>query len=409
MRARRRTVVIKKGAVAGHVSRKVAMVAAGMSRFGNRPDQTPKALFDEAWQEMAQRAGLPGRPWSGRVDEAWVGTVGFGGHQPGNAAGMFLQGTPSQGAPAHRVENACASSGFALRNAFLAIRSGAVDVALVSGVESMTPFAKPHRGYWLGVSGDTEVERASGLTFPGVYAMMARAHMDAHGTTREHLAAVAVKNHRNGARNPHAQFQKEVPPEKALAAPMVANPLGLFDCCSTTDGAACILLISEERVPEFEAEPVWLVGSGAASDTLALHDRGELHGMQATRKAAESALGMAARSVRDISFAEVHDCFTIAEVMAIEDLGIVRRGEGGPATAAGRTDFGGDLAVVNPSGGLKAKGHPLGATGAGQAVEVFEQFNGLAGKRAVASARMALTHNVGGSGASCAVHVWEAA
>ncbi len=384
------------------------MVAAGMSRFGNRPELTPKALFDEAWREMAGRVGKGGKAWSGKVDEAWIGTVGFGGHQPGNSSAFFLQGTPSLGAPSHRVENACASSGFAIRDAFLAIRSGAVDVALAAGVESMNPFTKGHRGYWLGVSGDTEVERAAGLTFPGVYAMMARAHMLKFGTTREQLVAVAVKNHANGAHNPHAQFQKAVTAEKALAAALVADPLGLFDCCSTTDGAAVILLVAEERVPEFTDDPIWLTGSGAATDTLALHDRSELTGMPATRAAAKAAFAMAGRGAGDLDFAEVHDCFTIAEIMAIEDLALVAKGQGGPASVSGRTALNGDLCAVNPSGGLKAKGHPLGATGAGQAVEVFEQFHGLAGGRQVKDARIALTHNVGGSGATCAVHIWEA-
>lgn len=379
------------------------MVAAGMSRFGNRPEMTPKALFDEAWREMATRAPH----WDGKAHEAWIGTVGFGGHQPGNSAAWFLQGTPSQGAAAHRVENACASSGFAIRDALLAIRSGDVDVAVAAGVESMTPFTKSHRGYWLGVSGDTEVERASGLTFPGVYALMARAHMEKYGTTREQLAAVAVKNHAFGTHNPHAQFQKATTLEKASSAPMVADPLGLFDCCSTTDGAAAVLLVADERVPEFNQNPVWLSGSGAATDTLALHDRRDLTSIPAATRAAEAALSQAARSVRDLDFAELHDCFTIAELLALEAIGLVKAGESGPATAAGRTGPNGDLATVNPSGGLKAKGHPLGATGAGQAAEVFEQFHGLAGGRQVADARIALTHNVGGSGATCAVHVWE--
>jgi acetyl-CoA C-acetyltransferase len=373
-----------------------------MSRFGARPE-TPKALFDEAWREM--RGHVP--KWDGRADEAWIGTVGFGGHQPGNSAALFLQGTPSLGAPSHRVENACASSGFALRDAFLALRSGAVDVALAAGVESMTPYTKAHRGYWLGVSGDTEVERASGLTFPGVYALMARAHMERFGTTKQQLAHVAVKNHANGAHNPHAQFQKRTTLEKALAAPAVADPLGLFDCCSTTDGAAALLLVAEERVPEFTDQPIWLTGSGAASDTLALHDRAELTGMKATRQAAAQALGMAGRSIRDLGAAEVHDCFTIAEVMATEDLGIAPTGQGGGFAESGKSSRGGEF-PINPSGGLKAKGHPLGATGAGQGVEVFEQLRGLAGGRQVEGVRRMLTHNVGGSGATCAVHVWEA-
>ncbi|MHB8633885.1 MAG: thiolase C-terminal domain-containing protein [Thermoplasmatota archaeon] len=380
----------------------MALVAAGMSRFGQRAEMTPRMLFAEAWREMAARA--PG--WDQRVDEAWIGTLGFGGAQLGNSAAWFLEGTSSQGAPAHRVENACASSGFALRNAFLAVSGGSVDVALVGGVESMTPYSRAHRGFWLGVSGDTETERAAGLTFPGVYALLARLHMQRFGTTREHLAAVAVKNHAFGAGNPHAQFQKAITAEKALSASMVAEPLGLYDCCSTTDGAATLLLVSEERAADFTAKPIWLTGSGAATDTLALHDRDDPTEMVATVHAGRRALSQAGVSVQDLDFAEVHDCFTIAEIVAIEALGMVPRGEGGPATLAGRTRDG-DLPTVNPSGGLKAKGHPLGATGAGQAVEVYEQFHGLAGTRQVPAARLALTHNVGGSGATAAVHVWK--
>ncbi len=376
-----------------------------MSDFGNRPADSPADLFREAWGRMAASIDQPG--WHGELDEAWIGTVGFGGHQPGNSAALFLQAVGAQGPPAHRVENACASSGFAIRDAALAIRSGAADVALAAGVESMNAFSPAHRGYWLGVSGDTEVERMSGLTFPGVYALLARLHMDAFGTTREQLAAVAVKNHRNGAGNPHAQFQKEITLEKALGAAMVADPLGLFDCCGTTDGAATLLLVSEDRVGEFTDQPVWLTGSGAATDTLALHDRADLTSLGATRRAAQAALQEAGHSVARVDLAEVHDCFTIAEILATEDLGLVPKGLGGPAAAAGDTDHGGHV-VVNPSGGLKAKGHPLGATGAGQAVEVFEQLRGQAGRRQVEGARVALTHNVGGSGATCAVHLWEA-
>lgn len=390
---------LKAPRLAGFV--RVALVGAGMSRFGNR-SESPKQLFDEAWKEMADRVPR----WDGRVDEAWIGTVGFGGHQPGNAAALYLQETPSAGAPAHRVENACASSGFALRNAVHAIASGAVQVALVAGVESMNPYSKAHRGYWLGVSGDTEVERAAGLTFPGVYAMMARTHMDAHGTTAQHLAHVAVKNHAHGAANPHAQFQKEITLEKALQSARIADPLGLFDCCSTTDGAAVLLLASETAANQLTDKPIWITGSGAATDTLALHDRAHWDRMEATQRAGQAALAQAGLQPSDIQFAEVHDCFTIAEIMAIEDLGFFPKGQGGPATAAGKTRHGGHI-VINPSGGLKAKGHPLGATGAGQGVEVFEQFHGLAGKRTVAGAGRALTHNVGGSGATCAVHVFE--
>jgi acetyl-CoA acetyltransferase len=383
--------------------RRVALVGAGMSDFGNRPGMTPARLFAEAHERML--ASIDGA-WDGCVDEAWIGSVGFGGHQPGNSAALYLAQTATRGAPAHRVENACASSGFALRNAVHAVRSGDVSVALVGGVESMTPFSRAHRGYWLGVSGDTEVERMAGLTFPGVYAMMARAHMESHGTTPEHLARVAVKNHRNGARNPHAQFQKEISLDKALAAARVADPLGLFDCCSVTDGAACALVVCEDVAARFTDRPVWIEGSGGATDTLALHDRVSLTAMPATVQAAKQAYAQSGLRPADVDMAEVHDCFTIAEIMATEDLGFFPKGKGGPAAADGRTDHGGDI-VVNPSGGLKAKGHPLGATGAGQLVEVFAQLRGEAGARQVKHAQTALAHNVGGSGATCTVHVFR--
>jgi acetyl-CoA acetyltransferase len=230
--------------------------------------------------------------------------------------------------------------------------------------------------------------------------MMAARHMHEFGTTREDLARVAVKNHANGAKNPKAQFQKAISLEKALASPMVAAPLSMFDCCSTTDGAAAVLLAGERAARRYTDTPVWVEGSGAATDFLAVHDRPTMTTLEATRRAAGRAYEEARIVPGQVDVAEVHDCFTIAEVLAIEDLGFASKGKGGregPATKV----------KVNTSGGLKAKGHPLGATGAGQAVEVFEQLTGHAGARQAQGAEVALTHNVGGSGATCAVHVWR--
>lgn len=383
--------------------RRVAMVGAGMSAFGTRPE-SPKRLFTEAVDAAfaSVEKGMAARD----VQEAWVGSTAFGGWQLGNTAAYLVEQAGLPGIAARRVENACASSGFALRDAVNAIRAGACDVALVGGFEKMNDVSGLHKRYWLGVSGDTPWERMAGATFPGVYAMMAARHMHEYGTTREDLAHVAVKNHANGAHNPRAQFQKPITLDRALSSAMVASPLSMFDCCSTTDGAAAVLLASEDAARRYTDTPVWIEGSGAATDYLAVHDRRTMTTLEATVRAARAAYDEARVQPRDLDLAEVHDCFTVAEVLAVEDLGLAKKGEGGAMAREGRSAIGGEVAV-NPSGGLKAKGHPLGATGAGQAVEVFEQLQGHAGRRQVSGAEVALTHNVGGSGATCAVHVFR--
>ncbi|HUR69171.1 MAG TPA: thiolase domain-containing protein [Candidatus Thermoplasmatota archaeon] len=375
---------------------KVAVVGAGMGAFGVRPE-SPKRLFAEA--VAAAFASVEKGMRTKDVQEAWIGSTAFGGWQLGNTAAYLVEHAGLSGIPARRVENACASSGFALRDAYLAIRSGAIDVALVGGFEKMNDVGGLHKRYWLGVSGDTPWERMAGATFPGVYAMMAARHMHEYGTTREDLARIAVKNHANGAKNPNAQFQKPITLEKALASPMVASPLSMFDCCSTTDGSAVVLLASERAARRYTDTPVWIEGSGAATDFLAVHDRPTMTTLEATRRAAQGAYDMSHVMPSQIDVAEVHDCFTIAEVLAVEDLGFALKGKGGKEILT--------KVKVNTSGGLKAKGHPLGATGAGQVVEVFEQLQGHAGARQVAGAEVGLTHNVGGSGATCAVHVFR--
>ncbi|MEA3202308.1 MAG: acetyl-CoA acyltransferase [Thermoplasmata archaeon] len=382
---------------------KAAIVGAGMTAFGVRPE-SPKKLFAEATAVAfaSVEKGMDAKD----AQEAWIGSTAFGGWQLGNTAAYLAEQAGLPGIPARRVENACASSGFALRDAVLAVRSGAVDVALVGGFEKMNDVGGIHKRYWLGVSGDTPWERMAGATFPGVYAMMAARHMHEFGTTREDLASVAVKNHAHGAKNSKAQFQKAITLEKALASAMVASPLTMFDCCSTTDGAAVVLLASERVARRYTDTPVWIEGSGAATDFLAVHDRPSMTTLEATRKAAGQAYREAQVAPKDLDFAEVHDCFTIAEILATEDLGLVKKGEGGRFAREQRGALGNDI-VINPSGGLKAKGHPLGATGAGQAVEAFEQLQGHAGARQAQGAEVGLTHNVGGSGATCAVHVYR--
>lgn len=379
---------------------RVAVVGCGQSPFGTRPE-TLRQLFVQAFDEAVASVDHGIDPE--RIEEAYVGHLGVGGGQIGNVAALVTDAVGVSGIPTRRVENACASSGFAFRDAVRAVASGACDVALAGGLETMNDLDRVHQRYWLGVSGDNAWERVAGMTFAGTYALIASRHMHDHGTTAEQLGRVAVKNHAHGAANPKAQFRKEVTLDKVLGSPMVAAPLHLYDCCPTTDGASVALVASEEAAAELTDAPVWVEASAAASDTLALHARAQLTTLDATRRAGELAFKEAGVGPEDVDVAELHDCFTIAEIVAYEDLGWCRPGRGGPfvddlvAT--------GDTLRFNPSGGLKAKGHPLGATGTGQVVELFHQLRGEAGSRQVEDARVGLAHNVGGSGATCTVHI----
>ena len=339
------------------------------------------------------------------VGEAYLATLGIAGWQLGNASAVLAEVAGLPGVPVTRVENACASAGFALRAGIRAIESGARDLVLVAGVEKMTDMPSTRRRYWLGVSGDTEWERLAGLTFAGVYGLLADRYLRTYGASPDALAEVAVKNHAHGARNPNAQFQKEISREAVRAAPRVADPLGLLDCCPVSDGAAAVLLASEEQARRFTDTPVLVLGDGAASDSLALQERDRLTGLEATRRAGAEAFRRAGTTAKGFSFLELHDCFTIAELLALEDLGFAGPGEAAALTLSGATRIGGAL-PVNPDGGLKAKGHPIGATGASQAYEIFQQLRGTAGPRQIPGAERALAHNVGGSGASATVTVF---
>lgn len=306
--------------------------------------------------------------------------------------------------PAMRVESACASSGMALRAAFFEVASGARDAVLAGGVEKMTDGADVT--YALSTAADQEYEVYHGITFPGLYAMMARAHMHRYGTTREQLSAVAVKNHDNGLLNPNAQFQAKIDAEKVARSTPVADPLRLLDCSPVTDGGSAIILGSEELAKRSGKPAIRITGVGAATDTISLHGRAELTRLDAVTSAAQTAYQMAGKTPADIDVAEVHDCFTIAEIMALEGMGLVERGKGGEAAASGETARDGRI-PVNTSGGLKSKGHPVGATGAAQIHELVEQLRGVAGERQVRDARVALAQNMGGSGGSSTVHILE--
>ncbi|WP_276274840.1 thiolase domain-containing protein [Haladaptatus sp. QDMS2] len=384
--------------------REAYLVGAAQSDFGSFPDESYRSLFEQAYKSTLASVEKGVAPAD--VDEAIVGTLGVGGRQIGLPGPAVTEHVGLSGIPCTRVENACAASGYSVRQAVQAVKSGMADVVLAGGVEIMTDLSGDATRWWLGVSGETEWERLSGTTFAGVYAQMASAHMKAFGTTKEHLSHVAVKNHRNGAKNPHAQLRFECSLEDAMNAPTVADPLTLYHCCPTTDGAACALIVSEDVVGEYTDDPIRVAGVGAGSDKVGLFQRETYTGVPASQRAAKQAYEMAGVGPVDIDFAEVHDCFSIAELMAYEDLGFCEPGEAGSYVESGATDYGGDV-VVNASGGLKSKGHPIGATGAGQVAEAFTQLSGKAGDRQVEDARWGLTHNVGGSGGAAVVHIFE--
>jgi acetyl-CoA C-acetyltransferase len=277
---------------------------------------------------------------------------------------------------------------------------------MAGGVEKMTHRSTPEVTEFLAMASDFPFEQWHGITFPGLYALMATAHMHKYGTTEVQLAHVAVKNHYNGSLNPKAHMQKEITLEQALSSRVIAWPLKLFDCSLITDGASCVILTRPELARKYTDTPVHLVGSGQASDTIGLYERDELTTLRAARLAAKQAYEMAGLKPEDIDVAEVHDCFTIAEIIAYEDLSFCKPGEGGRLAESGETTLKGRI-PVNTSGGLKAKGHPVGATGTAQAYEIYLQLTGQAEKRQVADAEIGLTHNVGGSGATATVHIYR--
>ena len=380
------------------------IVGAGQSDFGSFPDESYRSLFYDAFDEAVGSVDAEFDP--NRIDEAFLGTLGVGGRQLGLSGPAVTEHLGLHGVPTTRVENACAASGYALRQAVMAVRSGMADLVLAGGYEVMTDTSGDHTKWWLGVSGETEWERLSGTTFAGVYAQMASAYLREYDdATVEDLSRVAVKNHGNGAANPHAHLGFECTLDEATNAPEVAAPLNLFHCCPTTDGASAVLVANEAVAAELSEAPVRVSGAGAASGRVGLFQRDTLTGIPASETAADRAYDEAGITPDDLDFAEVHDCFAIAELAAYEDLGLCGRGEAPELLRAGVTDADGDL-PVNTSGGLKSKGHPIGATGTGQVVEVFAQLRGDAHVQ-VDDPEIGLAHNVGGSGGGVTVHVFE--
>ncbi|MFZ3169902.1 MAG: thiolase domain-containing protein [Candidatus Methanoperedens sp.] len=384
--------------------RDVAIIGVGCTEFGELWDKSFRELFVEAGVSAIEDANVQG----GKIDALYVGNMSGGRFIEQEHLGALIadySGLASLNVPSTRVEAACASGGLALRQGILAVASGYHDIVVAGGAEKMTDVGVETTTDALAAAADREWEGIMGATFPGLYAMIARLHMHKYGTTQEQLAAVAVKNHHNGTMNPKAQFQNEISIETVINSLMVADPLRVFDCSPITDGASAVVIAPAEIARKYSDTPIYVKASAQASGTISLHDRPDITTLDATVAAANWAYKMAKLKPKDIGFAEVHDCFTIAEICAIEDLGFVKKGEGGPATESGMTALGGKI-PINPSGGLKACGHPVGATGVKQAVEITLQLRGEAGKRQINGAEIGLTHNVGGSGGTAVVHIF---
>lgn len=382
----------------------VSIVSAGMSKFGKHDGLLAREIFSQAASEAFQRC--PRLNPKNDVKALFIGHMGEAYEHQGHTGSAMADWAGLVGVPATRCEAACASSGAALRTGVLAVLSGLADVVIVGGVEKMTHRSTAEVTEYLAMASDYPFEQFHGVTFPGLFALMATAHMNAYGTTQEQMGLVAVKNHFHGSLNPKAHMQKEVTLETVMASRTVAWPLKLYDCSLITDGASCVVLAKPEIAKKYAEQPVHIVGSGQASDTIGLYQRQSLTSLQSTKLAAKSAFEMAQIKPQQVDLAEVHDCFTIAELLAYEDLGFCGVGESGKLIESGATRLGGYI-PVNTSGGLKAKGHPVGATGTAQAYEMYLQLTGQAGSRQVKCAKVGLTQNIGGSGATATVHIYR--
>ena len=381
---------------------KIGIAGIGHGKFGRRSDATVQELAFEAFRLAMEDTGDLDRK---DIDATIIGSVPEY-HRQRSLPGVVAEYLGMNAQPTWLTEAACASSSAAIRSAYMAIKSGMHDVVAVLGVQKMTELETPELLALMGRVGDVQWESGFGTTFPGYYAMYANRHMHEFGTTHEQMLNVAVKNHHYGAMNPKAMFRKEITVERALAAPPVADPFTVFDCCANADGAVCLIFANEEKAKQLHDTPVWLEGVGCASAAMSLLRRPDLVSIPSAKEASRQAYEQTGLGPKDMAVADVHDCFTIAEILAYEDLGFCKKGDGGKFIDDKQSYIGGST-PVNVDGGLKAKGHPVGATGASQTYEIVTQLRGDAGKRQVDGAEVGLTHNVGGIGQYTFVHIYR--
>jgi len=380
---------------------KVCVIGAGSTKYGKLEDSISDITI-QASVGAIESAGIDPK----EIKAGYISNVFGVADKQVHLGPVVMSNLGISERPSLSIESACGSGSVSFREAFANVAAGFYDVVLVTGVEKVTHTGTDWTTTYFSYCSDFFYEGQAGASFPGLFASMARAYLTEFKATEEDLAKVAVKNHENGLLNPKAHLRKKITIDDVMNSAVVASPLKLYDCCPFSDGASSVIICSEKFAKEHTKDYVEVIGSGRGGSPAALQGREHLTTIPSTRIAAEAAYKMAGITPKDIDFAEVHDCFTIAEIIDTEDLGFFEKGKGVEGVREEQTSRKGEI-PINPSGGLKSKGHPIGATGVGQIAEVFEQLTGKAGERTVNDAKIGLTQNFGATGASCAVHIFK--
>ena len=380
---------------------KVCVIGAGSTKYGKLADSISDITI-QASIEAIDSAGIEPK----EIKAGYISNVFGVADKQVHLGPVVMSNLGISERPSLSIESACGSGSVSFREAFANVAAGFYDVVLVTGVEKVTHTGTEWTTTYFSYCSDFFYEGQAGASFPGLFASMARAYLTEFKATEEDLAMVAVKNHENGFLNPKAHLRKKITIDDVMNSAVVASPLKLYDCCPFSDGASSVILCNEKFAKDHTKDYIRVIGSGRGGSPAALQGREHLTTIPSTKIAAEAAYKMAGISPKDIDFAEVHDCFTIAEIVDTEDLGFFEKGKGVEGVREGQTARNGGI-PINPSGGLKSKGHPIGATGVGQVVEVFDQLTGKAGERTIKDAKIGLTQNFGATGASCAVHIFQ--
>jgi len=380
---------------------KVCVIGAGSTKYGKLADSISDITI-QASVDAIDSAGIDPK----EIKAGYISNVFGVADKQVHLGPVVMSNLGISERPSLSIESACGSGSVSFREAFANVAAGFYDVVLVTGVEKVTHTGTEWTTTYFSYCSDFFYEGQAGASFPGLFASMARAYLTEFKATEEDLAMVAVKNHENGFLNPKAHLRKKITIDDVMNSAVVASPLKLYDCCPFSDGASSVILCNEKFAKDHTKDYIRVIGSGRGGSPAALQGREHLTTIPSTKIAAEAAYKMAGITPKDIDFAEVHDCFTIAEIVDTEDLGFFEKGKGVEGVREGQTARNGSI-PINPSGGLKSKGHPIGATGVGQIVEVFDQLTGKAGERTIKDAKIGLTQNFGATGASCAVHIFQ--
>jgi len=380
---------------------KVCVIGAGSTKYGKLQDSITDIAL-QASVDALDSAGIEPK----KIQAGYISNVFGIADKQVHLGPVIMSNLGIPEVPSLSIESACGSGSVSFREAYANVAAGFYDAVLATGVEKVTHTGTEWTTTYFSYCSDFFYEGGAGASFPGLFASIARAYLAEFKATEEDLAMVAVKNHDNGFLNPKAHLRKKITVDDVLKSAVVASPLKLYDCCPFSDGASAVILCNEKFAKDHSTNYIEVIGSGRGGSPAALQGREHITTIPSTKIAAHAAYKMAGVTPKDIDFAEVHDCFTIAELVDTEDLGFFEKGEAVEALRQGRTRLNGDI-PINPSGGLKSKGHPIGATGIGQVVEVFDQLTGKAGERTVKEGKIGLTHNFGATGASCAVHIFK--